>query len=124
MRFSTLFTASAIAGAAMAKEITVTVGKGANNLTFDPAEIQAAEGDTIMFHFYAKNHSVVQAAFAKPCEPLANGAWSGFVPTTSSSDAAETAFMMNVTNATAPIWLYCSQGKHCQSGMVAVVNPP
>lgn len=23
-----------------------------------------------------------------------------------------------------PIWFYCSQGRHCQSGMVGVVNPP
>jgi hypothetical protein len=32
-------------------------------------------------------------------------------------------FSMTV-NSTAPIWLYCSQGKHCQSGMAMVINPP
>lgn len=27
-------------------------------------------------------------------------------------------------NDTNPIWLYCSQGKHCQNGMVAAINAP
>jgi len=26
-------------------------------------------------------------------------------------------------NDTKPIWFYCSQGKHCQSGMVGAINP-
>lgn len=29
--------------------------------------------------------------------------------------------MMNVTS-TSPIWLYCSQGKHCEAGMSMVIN--
>lgn len=27
-------------------------------------------------------------------------------------------------NSTAPIWFYCATGKHCQGGMVGVINPP
>ena len=27
-------------------------------------------------------------------------------------------------NNTDPMWLYCSKGEHCQSGMAMVVNPP
>lgn len=27
-------------------------------------------------------------------------------------------------NDTKPIWFYCSQAKHCQSGMVGVINAP
>lgn len=30
-------------------------------------------------------------------------------------------FTIPVTD-TKPIWFYCSQGKHCQSGMVGVIN--
>ena len=29
-----------------------------------------------------------------------------------------------VVNDTKPMWLFCSQGKHCQQGMAMVVNPP
>jgi plastocyanin len=122
MRFSTVVAASAVAGSAFAKDITVGVGK--TGLTFEPAEITADVGDIIHFKFWPKNHSVAQAAFAKPCEPLANGFWSGYVPTADMAKAAETSFMYNVTNATAPIWFYCTQGQHCQNGMVGVINPP
>lgn len=122
MRFTTLIAASAVAGSTLAKDITVGVGK--TGLTFEPAEITAEEGDTIHFKFWPKNHSVAQAAFAKPCEPSKGGFWSGFVPTTDTAKAADTAFMYTVTNASAPIWFYCTQGKHCQEGMVGVINAP
>lgn len=26
-------------------------------------------------------------------------------------------------NSTDPIWFYCATGKHCQNGMVGVINP-
>ena len=29
-----------------------------------------------------------------------------------------------VVNDTKPMWLYCSQAKHCQDGMAMVINPP
>jgi len=33
-------------------------------------------------------------------------------------------FTYEVKNASQPAWFYCSQGKHCQAGMVGVINPP
>jgi hypothetical protein len=27
-------------------------------------------------------------------------------------------------NDTKPLWYYCATGKHCQSGMAGVINPP
>jgi hypothetical protein len=30
-------------------------------------------------------------------------------------------YTVNVTSTT-PIWVYCAQGKHCEAGMVMVVN--
>mgnify|MGYP002622331431 FL=1 len=27
-------------------------------------------------------------------------------------------------NDTKPLWLYCAQGRHCQNGMVMVINEP
>ena len=37
---------------------------------FDPQEIQADVGDTLVFTFFAKNHSVTQSSFNEPCRKL------------------------------------------------------
>ncbi|XP_014561324.1 hypothetical protein COCVIDRAFT_33661 [Bipolaris victoriae FI3] len=124
MHFSTIFTASAMAGAALAAEHTIAVGDKAGNLVFKPDSIMAAEGDTVTFKFWPKNHSVAQATFANPCQPMSNGFWSGFVPTSDAEKVATTTFTYEVTNASAPIWFYCTQGMHCQNGMVGVINAP
>jgi len=105
-------------GLALAANYDVKVGKN-STLTFSPNTTTAAVGDTVTFHYYPMKHSVVQAAFASPCEPLAGGFFSGFVPT--SSGESTTTFMITV-NDTKPIWFYCSQAKHCQSGMVGAIN--
>lgn len=120
MHFSTAFAATTLAGSAMAANFDVVVGNG--SLTFQPNSIKAAKGDTVTFKFWPKNHSVVQGSFAKPCEPLADnkGFWSGFVPSTQGK--ADTTFLFTVQNESQPIWFYCSQGQHCQSGMVGVIN--
>jgi plastocyanin len=124
MRFSTAFAVAGFAGASLAKDITVGVGNANGNLIFNPNNIEAAEGDTVWFKFWPKNHSVAQATFANPCQPMENGFWSGFVPTTDNTKAAEQTYMIEITNASAPIWFYCTQGQHCQNGMVGVINPP
>lgn len=56
------------------------VAVGQNGLTFTPDTLTAAVGDTVTFHFYPINHSVVQSSFEKPCTPINNGIFSGFVP--------------------------------------------
>jgi plastocyanin len=124
MHFTTLATplALALAGTALAKDINVAVGR--NGTTFSPEEITAEEGDVVWFKFWPKSHSVAQAAFDRPCEPLDGGFWSGYVNTTDTEKAAELNFMYTVTNASAPVWFYCTRGDHCQQGMVGVINPP
>jgi plastocyanin len=124
MHFSTIFAATALAGVALAEDHKVAVSTKSGDLVFMPDSIKAAEGDTVTFRFWPKNHSVAQATFANPCQPMNNGFWSGFVPTTNTQAVANSTFTYEVTNASAPIWFYCSQGKHCQSGMVGVINPP
>ncbi|KAH7115102.1 Cupredoxin [Dendryphion nanum] len=123
MLFTTLI-ATAFAGAALAEDISVAVGLKNGSLIFNPESITAKNGDNIHFKFWPKNHSVAQSAFASPCQPLANGIFSGYVPTTDAEKVATTQFKYTVTNESQPIWLYCSQGRHCQAGMVAVINPP
>lgn len=49
---------------------------------FTPQFINATKGSVITFMFAAANHSVAESSFATPCEPLANGFNSGFVPFT------------------------------------------
>ncbi|KAF2634635.1 Cupredoxin, partial [Massarina eburnea CBS 473.64] len=120
MRFSILAAATALVSSVFAADHTVVVGNGTN--TFEPNNVKAAVGDTVTFKFWPKNHSVAQATFAKPCEPMNNGFWSGYIPST--AKAASETFMYTVTNASAPIWFYCTQASHCQSGMVGVINGP
>jgi plastocyanin len=124
MHFTTNFAATAIAGSALAADHKVAVGTKTGELIFKPDSITAAEGDTVSFHFWPKNHSIAQAAFNSPCAPMDNGFWSGFVPTMDTQNTANWTFTYEVTNASKPIWFYCTQGKHCQAGMVGVINPP
>ncbi|EKG17884.1 hypothetical protein MPH_04833 [Macrophomina phaseolina MS6] len=121
MHFSTsaLLAPTVLISLSQAANIDIVVGK--NGLTFEPNSTTAAEGDTLTFKFWPMAHSVVQGAFGSPCTPSESGFNSDFVPTT--SGAANRTFVVTVNN-TDPIWFYCSQGKHCQNGMVGVVNPP
>jgi hypothetical protein len=56
---------------------------------------------------------------ANPPGPQTNAFWSGFMPTTAEGQLTYTVAVKD----TNPIWFYCSQGMHCQGGMVGVINP-
>jgi plastocyanin len=101
----------------------VIVG-GPNGLVFTPSSIAAQPNDIVTFEFHQKNHTVTQSSFASPCSRLnANGITgfdSGFFPV----GANDTQFpTWNYTvQDTKPVWAYCRQGNHCQSGMVFAIN--
>jgi plastocyanin len=122
MHFSSVVASSALLGLSLAADHVVKVGGNNGELTFDPNSLRAAQGDTVTFKFWPKNHSVAQAAFASPCQPLDNGFWSGYHAT--SNGVAEDSFQITISNASRPLWYYCTQGQHCQRGMVGVINPP
>ncbi|KAF2278305.1 uncharacterized protein EI97DRAFT_355065, partial [Westerdykella ornata] len=115
------------------QRITVGSPTANNGLSFSPETLRAAKGDILEFHFLPKNHSVVQSSFDAPCVPLqANpggpadaegGVFSGFNFATQEGQA-DNVFRVEVTDDTKPMWLYCSQGDHCQKGMSMVVNLP
>ncbi|KAL8980200.1 MAG: hypothetical protein Q9205_004654 [Flavoplaca limonia] len=118
--------AAAPSGQVMVHVVKVSNKKG--DLTFEPNNLQVPAGDMVQFHFYPKNHSIVQSTFDQPCEPINNnnasvtGFFSGFMPV--KPDAAMMPSYTIMVNDTKPIWYYCSQGKHCQQKMVGVINPP
>lgn len=49
--------------------------------------------------------------------------FSGFMPTTAAenSTSQRLTYTIRVPDEK-PIWFYCSQGKHCQAGMVGAIN--
>ncbi|KAK8168803.1 Cupredoxin [Phyllosticta citrichinensis] len=117
MHFTHFLPAAALLALAAARNQEVAVGK--NGLTFEPNNIVASPGDTLTFKFYPRAHSVVQSDFQNPCQPIENGFNSNIIPVP--EGVGDTVFVLQV-NDTRPIWIYCSQAKHCQAGMVAVVN--
>ncbi|MCJ1394101.1 hypothetical protein MMC18_006979 [Xylographa bjoerkii] len=106
--------------------IQVSTANNTGALIFTPNSVTAAVGSLVQFQFHPMNHSVVQSTFANPCIPINNimpsvkGIFSGFQATT----GVTTPIFTILINDTQPIWYYCSQGMHCQLGMVGVINPP
>jgi plastocyanin len=115
MQFNlSLLGALGLVSIAAAKTIKLDVGE--TGLTFSPDTITADVGDEIAFDVYPP-HSVTEGdGFGNPCKFKPGGFFSGF-----SSTKQTFTIMITDTN---PIWLYCSQISHCQSGMVAVINAP
>jgi plastocyanin len=130
MKFQVASALFALAGTVAAQTMhVVTVGNG--GLKFCPEQITAASGDLVQFQFYPNNHTVTQGFFAKGCTPIsqapapntAQGAFSGFMPVSNTSEATTIPTFTVTVNGTSPMWFYCSQAKHCQSGMVFAINP-
>ena len=105
------------------------VGAG-GNLTFNPSNIRANIGEAVQFQFMGGNHTATQSVFDQPCQPanLFNssifGFHSGFVPAAASAAMGQIGTYTIMINSTAPIWIYCAQGRHCQGGMTMVINEP
>jgi len=106
---------------ALAATIQVTVG-GTGVLAFNPSSVNANVGDVIQFNFQQKNHTVTQSTLTTPCSPLTGGFDSGFMPVASTQTSNFPVAQLTVKDAN-PIWAYCRQSTHCQSGMVFAVNP-
>jgi len=95
-------------------------------LQFSPDNLKAAVGDMVQFQYRGGNHTATQSTFDQPCQPIAMnspstvGIFSGFQPVAAAQGKIPVFTIM--VNDTKPIWLYCSQGKHCQGGMTMVIN--
>src|SRR5271155_2262885 len=107
--------------------VTHLVEVGKNGLTYTPPFITANPGDFVQLNFFAKNHTFVQSSFADPCTPLTNGIFAGFQPSNITAESTGFVTFKTVTfevGTSAPLWFYCAQANHCQSGMTFAINPP
>lgn len=104
----------------------VWVSGTTNTLTFSPNKLDAEVGDMVQFQFGVGNHTVTQSTFDAPCLPIGSPGMnvsmvsSGFMPVAADAVMAPV-YTIPITSKT-PLWLYCAQGKHCQNGMVMVIN--
>jgi plastocyanin len=98
----------------------VVVG-GPAGLVYTPEFVMAAVGDTVIFDFLAKNHTVTQSTLDLPCLFKSDGVKSGFRPNPNNTPGLET-FEVAV-NSLDPMWFFCAQTGHCAQGMVFAINP-
>jgi len=104
-------------------DIPVTVGGPGGVIAYSPTSVTANVGDVVVFTFQQKNHTATQSTLQAPCQPLAGGFDSGFVPvpdTNTNGPFPVATFTVTDTN---PVWVYCRQTGHCQKGMVFAINP-
>jgi len=106
---------------ARATDIQVVVG-GAGIIAYNPPSVNAVVGDRIIFSFREKNHTATQSTLANPCTAAPGGFDSGFVPIAAGDVSGNTTAVYTVQDLN-PVWVYCKQSTHCQSGMVFAVNP-
>ncbi|KAK4038930.1 hypothetical protein C8A01DRAFT_17027 [Parachaetomium inaequale] len=100
---------------------SVTVG-GPQGLSFNPQQLTAAVGDTVIFTFLSQNHTATQSAFDTPCAALDGGMDSGYQANANNTVNPPPQVAMQVMVGT-PLWFYCKQGNHCGNGMVFSINP-
>lgn len=126
MRYALAVAALATVLSVRAEDHLILVGD-AGTLTFKPSNITAAQGDTVIFQFQTKNHTVTQSTFGKPCELMTTpkeGINSGFqFVDPAATTVAQWSF--TVDDPTAALWFFCAQTNpvsHCNKGMVFSVN--
>ncbi|KAF3922556.1 hypothetical protein ABW21_db0206890 [Orbilia brochopaga] len=108
-------------------DVLVGLRNGDSELVFTPEVIYQDVGEQVRFQFYPQNHSVAQSSLNSPCAPLGGassgaGFFSGF-NSVDDIQGPNPTFMINITSSE-PVYFYCAQGRHCQGGMVGIINPP
>ncbi|KAK7691887.1 hypothetical protein QCA50_005291 [Cerrena zonata] len=124
MRFFTTVVVSltAVYGAS-AKNVFVQVGGNTTSnatMVFQPAQIIAAPNDIVVFNFTQGNHTVTQAAFGSPCQPIhdtnvtVNGFNSGFRDTVNGTAVTILSVPITPDLQNQTIWFFdfntCGQG--------------
>ncbi|KAI1954940.1 hypothetical protein LOZ12_000820 [Ophidiomyces ophidiicola] len=107
---------------------TVQVGPKSDPHKYVPRSLKAEVGDTVIFEFYPRNHSVVQADFMSPCVPASgNYFYSGIFNQYEEKDGVLVGKVPTWSiriNDTKPIFYYCTALDSCiGNGMVGAINP-
>ena len=114
-------------GSPFASPVVHVVDVGKDGLTYTPPYITANFGDVVEMRFFAKNHTLVQSSFQDPCTPLGGGIFAGFHPSNITAESTGLVTFDTIifpVETTSPLWFYCAQANHCQSGMTFAINPP
>lgn len=83
---STTTVASSTTSTTSATGSVHTINVGEDGLNFSPSSLTVAPGEKVEFHFFPPAHSVAQASFANPCQPISNGGfYSGLMVTSEES---------------------------------------
>jgi plastocyanin len=128
MQFSSLVVAALVSVASAVDVQVVSVASSNNTLRFFPEKVTAPVGSMVQFQFRGGNHTVTQSTFDNPCMPISSvnasvlGIYSGYQPVAASMAMGQIPVFTIMVNDTRPLWLYCSQGRHCQNGMTMVIN--
>lgn len=96
---------------------TVIVAPTQGVLRYIPFAVNASVGDTVMFMWGAKNHTVTKSSQLELCNKTSDA------PFASGEQNAPFTFTQ-VVNSTDPIFYYCGTPGHCQKGMFGMINPP
>ena len=97
-------------------------------LSYFPEKVTAEPGSMVQFQFLAGKHTITQSNFDNPCVPLGNvnssaqGIFSGAMDVAASQALGVVPTYTVMINDTKPLWLYCTTGPHCASGMSMVIN--
>ena len=116
-----------VSGSPQAQNDVTVINVGKNGQTMEPDSVTVARGQIIEFHFFTGAHSVAQSAFDSPCTPLnatAGNGTEGFFSGSQQVSSGEGANVFRVVSTGTPMWFYCATQRHCQNGMVGVINPP
>jgi plastocyanin len=127
--FSSLSLGLALLPFVLSKTFDVQVGGPNGTLEFSPPALSAAVGDTVVFHFNPKNHSVYQSSFDAPCSRKEGGFASPFMFVAANSSVDTRPTWSVTVNDTDPVWVYCAQAantpaSHCGQGMIFSINCP
>ncbi|KAI0748042.1 hypothetical protein C8Q80DRAFT_1120615 [Daedaleopsis nitida] len=96
---------------------TVIVAPTQGVLRYVPFAVNASVGDTVMFMWNAKNHTVTKGSALELCNKTSDN------PFTTGIQSAPFTFTQ-VVNDTNPTFFFCNTPGHCQKGMFGMINPP
>ncbi|EMD32920.1 hypothetical protein CERSUDRAFT_35825, partial [Gelatoporia subvermispora B] len=120
---------AAAAAVVSAKNIIITVGGNTTtngSLVFQPQEVHAVLGDTVIFNFTLGNHTATESSFAQPCIPVnesntpMNGFDSNFRLAGNGSSPSILSVPILPQNVNTTFWFY--DVNTCGEGGVGVIN--